>query len=292
MVSPLPERHLTPTRESALPQLPPLTRARRGRAVVSLVGHPAGRRYSWDLVTHLVAREFRLRYRQALLGWLWAVGTPLARLVILTYVFTQVLPLGIENYPVFVFTGLMAWQWFSAGVTSASSSAVDRRDLLFRPGLPRTAVPVVSVLTDGLDYLAALPVLFIFLLLGDGVPATAIALPIILAVQVLLTLGLGFILCAINVYVRDVHLFVNVATLLGWYLTPVFYRSSDVPERFNFVLQLNPMAHLLSAYRDVLIEGHLPDLKAFSVLMMVCSAVFIVGLVVYRRTSPYFADEL
>ena len=130
--------------------------------------HPAGWRYSWDLVTHLVAREFRLRYRQALLGWLWAVGTPLTRLVILTYLFTQVLPLGIENYPVFVFTGLVAWQWFSGGLTSATTSAVDRRDLLFRPGLPRTAVPVVSVLTDGLDYLAALPVLFIFLLLATG----------------------------------------------------------------------------------------------------------------------------
>jgi lipopolysaccharide transport system permease protein len=265
---------------------------RRRRAQVSLVTHPAGRRYSWDLVTHLVAREFRLRYRQALLGWLWAVGSPLTRLVILTYVFTQVLPLGIENYPVFVFTGLIAWQWFSAGVTSATTSAVDRRDLLFRPGLPRTTVPVVSVLTDGLDYLAALPVLFIFLLLGDGIPVTAIALPAVVAVQVLLTLGLGFIFCTANVYVRDVHLFVNVATLLGWYLTPVFYRGSDVPESFHFVLQLNPMAHLLSAYRDVLIGGHLPDPGTFLILAAVCSGIFIAGLAVYRRASPYFVDEL
>jgi lipopolysaccharide transport system permease protein len=202
------------------------------------------------------------------------------------------LPLGIENYPVFVFTGLIAWQWFSGGVTSATTSAVDRRDLLFRPGLPRTAVPVVSVLTDGLDYLAALPVLFIFLLLGDGIPATAIALPVLVAVQVLLTLGLGFIFCAANVYVRDIHLFVNVATLLGWYLTPVFYRASDVPESFNFVLQLNPMAHLLSAYRDVLIGGRLPEPGTFLILVAVCSGIFIVGLAVYRRTSPYFVDEL
>src|SRR5918992_5088836 len=108
-------------------------------------------RHTWDLVTHLVAREFRLRYRRALFGWLWAVGSPIARLAILTYVFTRVLPLDIPNYPVFVFTGLIAWAWFSSGVSSATSSVIDRRDLLFRPGLSRPAVPVVSVLNDGFD---------------------------------------------------------------------------------------------------------------------------------------------
>jgi len=267
-------------------------RSRRQRARVCLVKHPAGPRYSWDLVTHLVAREFRLRYRAALLGWLWAIGTPLTRLVVLTYVFTQVLPLGIENYPLFVFTGLIAWQWFAGGITAASSSAVDRRDLLFRPGLPRSAVPVVSVLTDGLDFVAALPILFIFLLLAGGIPATAIALPVIVAVQLLLTIGLGFMLCAANVYVRDIHLFVNVATLLGWYLTPVFYRGSDVPDSFSFLLQLNPMAHLLRAYRDVLINARLPEPGTFLIVTAICAAIFVAGLVVYGRASPYFVDEL
>jgi lipopolysaccharide transport system permease protein len=213
-------------------------------------------------------------------------------LAILTYVFTQVLPLGIENYPLFVFTGIISWQWFSAGVTSASSSAIDRRDLLFRPGLPRVAVPVVSVLTDGLDYLAALPVLFVFLILGDGIHATVAALPVILVVQVMLTLGLGCLFCAANVYVRDVHLFVDMATLLGWYLTPVFYRASDIPPSFRLILELNPMAHLLSAYRSVLIDGRLPPAGEFAALSGVCAVIFITGLLVYRRTSPHFVDEL
>ena len=249
-------------------------------------------RYSWDLVIHLVGREFRLRYRRAFFGWLWAIGSPLARLAILTYVFTQVLPLGIDNYAVFAFTGLIAWQWFSEGVTSATTSAVDRRDLLFRPGLPRAAVPIVSVLTDGLDYLAALPVLFIFLLVGDGIPVTAFLLPIVLFVQFTLTVGLGFALCAANVYVRDVRLFVGMATLLGWYLTPVFYQPSDVPERFRFVLDLNPMAHLLGAYRAVLIEGRLPSPGSSWLLVATCAVVFAAGYLVYRAASPVFVDEL
>jgi lipopolysaccharide transport system permease protein len=253
---------------------------------------PTRRRYSWDLVTHLVGREFRLRYRRAVLGWLWAIGAPLARLVILTYVFTRVVPLGIENYAIFVFTGLIAWQWFSAGVTSACTSAVDRRDLLFRPGLPRTAVPIVSVLADGLDYLAAFPVLCVFLLLGDGIPITALALPLVLFVQFMLTLGLGFALCAGNVYVRDVHQFVKITTLLGWYMTPVFYEAKAVPQSYRFVLELNPMAQLLEAYRAILVEGRLPDARPFSILVVVCCVVFAVGYSIYRRFSPLFVDEL
>ena len=249
-------------------------------------------RHTWDLVTHLVGREFRLRYRRALFGWLWAVGTPLARLVILTYVFTRVLDLGIPNYPEFVFTGLTAWAWFSAGLSSATSSAVDRRDLLFRPGLSRTAVPVVSVLTDGLDYLAALPLLFGFLLIGDGIPATALALPLIVAVQLMLTVGLGLALCAANVYLRDVRLFVDVATLLGWYVTPIFYAPRSVPEGFTFILDLNPMAHLITAYRSVLLHGDLPEPLPFALLTLVCAAVLVAGYLIYRASSPSFVDEL
>jgi lipopolysaccharide transport system permease protein len=249
-------------------------------------------RYSWDVVVHLVAREFRLRYRQALLGWIWAIANPLARLIVLSFLFTRVVPLGIENYAVFVFTGLIAWQWFSSGLMSATTSAVDRRELLFRPGMPRVAVPVVSVLTDGLDYLAAFPLLILFLLLSNGIPLTALVLPVLLLLQVLLTLGLGFIFCSANVHFRDVHLLVNVATLLGWYLTPVFYEPRAVPESFRWMLAVNPMAQLLSAYRAVLIEGRLPSAGPFLLLALACIALFAIGLSIYRRTSPLFVDEL
>lgn len=249
-------------------------------------------RYTWDLVTHLVSREFRLRYRRALFGWLWAVGSPLARLAVLAFVFTTVLPLGIPDYPVFMFTGLIAWAWFSAGVASATSSAIDRRDLLFRPGLPRGSVPVVSVLTDGIDYLAALPVLLVFLVVAGGIPVTALALPMIMVVQLMLTLGLGFALCAANVYLRDVRLFVDVALLLGFYLSPVFYDAERIPAAYRFVPALNPMAHLLGAYRSVLIDGRLPDAGSFGLLTLVCAAVLGIGYTIYRRTSPLFVDEL
>ncbi|MDQ3218202.1 MAG: ABC transporter permease [Actinomycetota bacterium] len=249
-------------------------------------------RYSWDLVTHLVGREFRLRYRRTIFGWLWAMGYPLARLLVLAFLFTRILPLGIENYAVFAFTGIIAWSWFATGIASATSSVIDRRDLLIRPGVPRSVVPIVSVLTDGLDYAAALPVLAVFLLLGDGIPLTSLLLPVILVVQLLFTLGFGLALCAANVYLRDVRLLVDVVMLLGFYLTPVFYDAQSVPDRYRLVLDLNPMAHLLSAYRDILIAGHAPATVPFLVLTTVGMAILAVGYLIYRWASPSFVDEL
>jgi lipopolysaccharide transport system permease protein len=245
-----------------------------------------------EMVVHLVGREFHIRYRRAYLGWLWALAQPLARLLVLTIVFTRILPLGIPDYAVFLFTGLIAWTWFSAGVMSATTSAIDRRDLLLRPNVPRASVPVVSVLADGLDYLTALPVLAVFLVIGNGIPATAVALPVLLAIQLLLTLGIGYACCAANVYLRDVRIVVEVALLLGFYLTPVFYDAKSVPEGYRFLIQLNPMARLLNAYRDILVEGTLPQLGPLVVLFAVCGAIFLVGYAIYRKASPTFVDEL
>lgn len=253
---------------------------------------PSRRRHSVDLVSHLVAREFRLRYRRAVLGWIWVVAEPVARLATLAFVFTRILPQHIPNFVVFLFTGILAWTWFAAAVGSVTASATDRSDLLFRPGLPRVTVALVSALTDAVDYLAALPLLFLFLAVGPGVPATALALPVILVVQLLLILGLGFALCAANVYLRDVRLFVNVALLLGFYLTPVFYSPDKVPDRFRWVITLNPMTRILEVQRNLLLYGHIPAVVPFLLLTAACAAVFVTGYLVYRAASPSFVDEL
>ncbi|HYY44326.1 MAG TPA: ABC transporter permease, partial [Actinomycetota bacterium] len=119
-----------------------------------------------------------------------------------------------------------------------------------------------------------------------------LALPVILGVQLMLTLGLGFALCAANVYFRDVRLFVDVATLLGWYITPIFYEPRSVPESFRFILDINPMAHLITAYRDILLYGRLPDFGSFALLTAACGAILGIGYLLYRAASPTFVDEL
>lgn len=249
-------------------------------------------RQTFDLVAHLVRREFQLRYRRALFGWLWAIGQPLARFFVLLFVFTRILPVDVPNYPAFLFVGLVTWIWFSSGVLSSTNSVLARRDLLFRPGLTRMAAPTVSVLTDALDFLAALPIIAVFLALNGGIPITALALPALMVLQLLLILGVGMALCSANVYLRDVSLIVEVGLLLGFYVTPVFYRGDAVPERLQWVLDLNPMARLLDAYRTVLVEGGLPTGGETAVLVAMCVGFFAIGVAIYGRASSSFADEL
>jgi lipopolysaccharide transport system permease protein len=253
----------------------------------------AGRlRYSVDVVTHLVLREVHLRYRRSLLGWLWAIAQPLARFAVLAFVFTTVLPLGVPDYAVFLFSGLIGWLWFSASLVSATASAVDRRDLLLRPGVPRLLVPVVSVLTDLTDYLAALPVLAVILLFSGGIPVTWLLLPVVLLPMFMLVLGLGYALCSANVHLRDVRLLVGVATLLGFYVTPVFYTPDQVPERFRWIVDLNPVAASLETMRDVLVEGVLPDAGTLLSVYLTGAVALVVGGLVYQRASRTFVDEL
>jgi lipopolysaccharide transport system permease protein len=250
-------------------------------------------RHSFDVVSHLVLREVHLRYRRSVLGWLWSVAQPLARFLVLAFVFTAILPLEVPNYAVFLFAGLIGWTWFSAGLVSATSSALDRRDLLMRPGISRMLVPVVSVLTDATDYIAALPVLAVILLVTVGsVPVTWLMLPVVLIPMFLLTLGLGYALCAANVYLRDVRLLVGIATLLGFYVTPVFYLPEQVPDRFQWVVDLNPVAALLAVQRDVLVEGVLPPVGQLLWTYLVGLVALAVGAAIYRRASRTFVDEL
>lgn len=253
---------------------------------------PARRaRYTWDVVTYLVAREFKLRYARAVVGWLWAIAEPLARLVVFTFLFQRVIVLDQDDYVVFLFCGILAWGWFAGGVGSATSSAIDRRDLLLRPGVPRAVVPTVSVLTDFLDLVAALPVLVVFLLFHGGIPVTALAFPAILVVQFALIMGLGMALCTANVYVRDVRHAVATVLRLGFYLTPVFYARDDVPEHLRWVLTLNPMTHVIEAYRAVLVDGTLPGV-GFAVTAAASVVLALAGFALYRRVSPSFVDEL
>jgi lipopolysaccharide transport system permease protein len=249
-------------------------------------------RHPLDVVTHLVAREFRLRYRRSVFGWLWSVAQPVARFLVLAFVFTTVLPLDVPNYAVFLFSGLIGWMWFSAALSSATSSVVNRQDLLMRPGISRMVIPVVSVLSDATDYLAALPVLAVILLFSGGIPLTWLLLPVVLLPMFLLVLGLGYALCAANVYLRDVHILVGVATLLGFYVTPVFYSPDQVPADFRWVVELNPVSVLLEMQRDVLVEGIVPPSGQLLAAYGMGLLALLLGGAVYRRLSPMFVDEL
>ena len=245
-----------------------------------------------ELVSHLALREIASAHRFTLLGWTWPLARQLVQLGVLVLVFSSVIKVGIDYFPAFVFSGLIAWSWFSTGVGGAAGVLVERRHLVFQPGFPAAALPVVAVAVPLIDLLIALPVLIGMLLLGPGIEPSALLFPLLVAIQATLMCGIAWITAALTVFFRDVSHVVAVAVASLFYLTPVFYELSRVPEQYRDLLRLNPMTILIEGYHSILIEGEVPGLGGIAAVAAVSVAIALAGLAVFQRLEPSFVDEL
>jgi lipopolysaccharide transport system permease protein len=246
-----------------------------------------------DLLRELVVRDLKLRYERSLLGVLWAVLNPLAQLLVFVVVFQHVLKLDIPNYPLFVFIGIVIWNWTREGLVRCASAVTANRDLVRQPGFPLHLLPVVALATPLFDLLVALPLIILFVLFGGGEPTFALLLlPAVIALHFLLLQGLGYLLAVAQVTYRDTGHLLGVVLMLGFYLTPVFYDIGALPSGVRPVYLFNPIAHLLGAYRDILMQGRLPELPAFIVLAVVGAVLCSLGRAVFIRASDRFVEEL
>ena len=248
--------------------------------------------YFRELVLHLARREITSTHRLTLLGWTWPLARQLAQLAVLVFIFSAVFDLGISNYPVFVFSGLLAYTWFSAGMIEAASSLLSQRHFVFQPRFPTAVVPVVAVTVPFVDVLLALPVLLVMLVATGDLGWSALLLPPLLVIQLLLMCGLAWLCAAGTVYLRDVPNVVLVGLTLLFYVTPVFYSLERVPEKYRWVLELNPLATLIEGYRAVLIGEAAPGALKLLLLCAASAAIAALGLLVFRRLQPSFVDEL
>jgi lipopolysaccharide transport system permease protein len=245
-----------------------------------------------DVVLHLVRLELAQRHRGSLFGWVWSLGPPLFQLGATYFVFTRVIPLGIDDYPVFLLVGILAWNWFSRAVTDGVSALEARRDLVRRPGFAAELLPLTSVIVGLVDYVLALPVLFIAIGVTSGFDPEMALLPVLLLVQLVLAVGLGLAFSPLQVFLRDVRQIVSVAVSIGFWLTPVFYRPTALPDALSFLYDLNPMAHLVEAHRNILLEGRLPDGSALGLVALASFGVLAVGYAIFTRLRYSVPEHL
>lgn len=249
--------------------------------------------YWRDLLRELVARDLKMRYQRSVLGLGWSLLKPLSQLLVFSFVFNKVLPLNIPHYTTFVFTGVLAWSWLSSALMSGALSITGNPELVRRPGFPSYLLPVLAVVSNGTHFLLALPILLVFAVIDAGMPGLSmLALPAVMAVQFLLTLALSYVLAVCHVYFRDTQHFVGIAVMLGFYVTPVFYSPIKSHEPYGFLTQLNPMAAILTSYRDILIDHRWPDASALLLLCLLLVPVLALALILFNRVSTRFAEEL
>ena len=247
----------------------------------------------WDLLTALIARDIKLRYRRSLLGILWTLLNPLAELLVLFFVFEVVLQVKIPHFGVYLFMGLLVYGWFQSSVNYATGAIVGNRELVRRPGVPTAILPVVTVASNLVHFLLSLPILG-GLLVIDHVQITSaiVALPFLIVIQFALILGVSYPVSTIHVWFRDTQHVLRIALQLLFYMTPVFYEADQVPTRFQALHLLNPLAHLVTMYRSVLLRGEWPAGASLLYLTLLSSVLLVIGVTAFRWASTRFADEL
>jgi len=245
------------------------------------------------LIMTLVLRELRARYRGSFLGFLWSFLNPLLLMVVYVLVFSVYLRVPESNYAVFLFAGLLPWLWFSSSLGHATGVIVGGGALVKRVLFPAEVLPLVSVLSNMINFLLSLPLLFLFLVLF-GIPLTpwAASLPLLLTLQFLLTAGLALPLAALNVHLRDVEQILGNLLVLWFFLSPVLYPVSAVPASFRPLYFLNPLAGLIQSYRDILFYGRPPEWSQLTFVAIVAIGTLWAGLKVFDRLRDTLAEEV
>lgn len=245
-----------------------------------------------ELLYFLVWRDVKVRYKQTALGIIWIVLQPLLTTVIFSVLFGLLLdaPSGEVPYPVFALTGLIAWQYFSGSLNRTSTSLVGNANLITKVYFPRLVIPLSGVLSGLIDFVIGLILLAIMLIIYGIQPgAEIVMLPVFLLLAMITALAFGLWFSAFNVRYRDVSFLVPFLIQIWFYLTPVAYSSTLIPEQYRWLLGLNPMTGVVEGFRWSLL-GQAPPGPLFLLSVGISLIVLATGLIYFRRTERDFAD--
>lgn len=284
---------LTPLRETPVPGVRAETRPLTARRPRGLRAHVAHLWHYRELLRSLALKEVRVRYKQSVLGTGWAVLQPFALMVVFTAVFSRFLHVQSEGvpYPVFSYTALVPWTFFASSVSFAVPSIVNNMNLVTKIYFPREIFPLAAIGACFVDFaIAATIVAALVLWYHVGVTWTALVVPVLILLQVMVAVGVALIASAINVFFRDIRFVIPLVTQVWMYVSPVVYPLSEVPERFQAFYMLNPMAGIIDGYRRVILHGQLPDWGALGVTAAISLMLVIGGYAFFKRFEMQFAD--
>jgi len=246
-----------------------------------------------------VKREFQSRYQRSVLGGAWAVLSPLAMIIVYTVVFSAVmrtrLP-GVESgfaYSIYLCAGVLTWQLFSEITTRGQNVFIDNASLLKKLNFPRISLPVTVVAGAMVNFAVVFALFTLFLLASGNFPGLPfIAIFPVIAVLVMFAIGMGIGLGILNVFFRDVGQFFGIALQFWFWLTPIVYPRSILPEGVQQLLWLNPMAPLIGAFQDVLVYAKWPDWGSLLPVLVLSVLLALWGWRLFRRHSGELVDEL
>lgn len=244
------------------------------------------------LLLQLTQREIKARYKQSFVGYAWVVLSPLSQIAVYTFVFSMVFHFPENNVPyiVFLYAGLLPWNFLSAALTHGTQCLVDNAPLLRKVAFPREVIPYAVVLSKIVD-MAVAAVIFIGLVIifkAPIAPTAILFIPLFIA-QLFMATGVTLMLSAANLFYRDVQYLANLLIMLWMYVTPILYPLSLVPKQYVWIYKLNPMVGIVEGYRSALF-GYPFEVKIILWAVGLSFLIFFVGFYLFKRAERIFAD--
>jgi homopolymeric O-antigen transport system permease protein len=245
-----------------------------------------------ELIGFFIWRDIKVRYKQTVLGVLWAILQPFTQMIIFSVIFGRIAGIDSEGYPypVFVYAGLLPWQFFHQAVSRSSNSVVMGAQIFTKVYFPRLILPIApvgaAILDFGISFFLLIALMFYY---GIAPTVSILMIPVLVLFTIFVVLGIGTFLSALNTAYRDFRYIIPFMITIWMYLTPVIYPITAIPERWRWVLMLNPMSGLVNAYRSAIL-GKPFDWGGLGISMAVGTMIFCLGILYFNRIESRFAD--
>ena len=246
------------------------------------------------MIASLVRKDLRGRYQASVLGFLGTFIVPLCQLLVYTLVFSVIIRSSVEKFYLYLFVALIPWNFFSACLTGGASCVLQQQSLVNKIYFPREVVPIAYV-TGAFVNMLYCEIVVILVALFSGVafsPLGLLCLPLVMAVEYILALGITLIISALDVYFRDLEHILGIVSMAWMFLTPIMYDMSIIPDRLRPVFMLNPMTSIVMAYRDILYSGSVPNLGTLGIAAGMGLFFCVVGFLVFGKLKRRFSEVM
>ena len=247
-----------------------------------------------EMVFSLVKRDLKGRYKGSALGFLWTFLIPLFQLAVYTMVFSVIMRSGIEDYYLFLFVVLIPWNFLSTSLTGGAGCILAQQDMVKKIYFPREVLPISYVSSQLINMLLSFIVMFVVLLCARYTlnPLAVLCLPVVMAVEFVLALGLTMLMSAVTVYLRDMEYILGIFAMAWQFLTPVMYSLDQVPEEVQWIFSINPMTYVVTAYRDILYFGKTPQMETLLSALLFGIIVLVTGWITFQHLQRHFVEEM
>lgn len=246
-----------------------------------------------EIIREFTIQDFKLKYKNSVIGYLWSLLNPLLMLITLYFVFSFIMKLEVPYYQLFLLLGIILWNFISDATNASIDSLSSKGDLLRKIKFPSYTIVISACMVSAISLVLNLIVFFAFMAVFKvKLGLAALLFPVYLIELMILVLGISFTLCGIYVKFRDMKHIWNFLLLILFWISPIVYPESRIPAKYLRWYMLNPLSRLINGSRDSLIYAYLPEAKQVLITSIVCLVVLLIGIRIFKKLTPRIAEEI